>query len=106
MSSAKHTPGPWRLDDPIHGDVLGDGYHAIDAGAGIGPGRGFGLCGFMSPADARLIAAAPELLEALYGVEIRLSALESIGIELDNDQEVILREARAAIAKATGSAAA
>lgn len=47
-------------------------------------------------ANARLIAAAPELLEALSGF------LAEFGDKTDNNANV--RKARAAIAKATGAA--
>jgi len=61
-----HTPGPWRL--PYTREVVGDYYHIIEAGdpyAADEPGiSGFHLSGFMSAEDARLIAAAPDLLAA------------------------------------------
>lgn len=67
-----HTPGPWILDSPVHKLLVDRLYHFIDAGRGycaagfLGDGEdGFGLSGVMSLADARLIVAAPELLEAL-----------------------------------------
>lgn len=62
-----HTPGPWILDSPAYGEMVDRDYHFIDAGCGYcGDGEdGFGLRGYMSLADARLIAAAPDLLEAL-----------------------------------------
>lgn len=59
---SKHTQGPWRLDDPIHAHVLGEDYHVIDAG--IWHKGGFHIATFISEADAKLIAAAPELLAA------------------------------------------
>jgi hypothetical protein len=62
-----HTPGPWILDSPVYKLLVDRLYHFIDAGRGYcGDGEdGFGLSGVMSLADARLIVAAPELLEAL-----------------------------------------
>lgn len=67
-----HTPAPWVLDDsshnPIDGEpLIAEDYHFIDAGEGVTP-NGFGISGFLSVQDARLIAAAPELLEALETV--------------------------------------
>ena len=57
--SAAHTPGPWKVDNQyIHGP---DGIRFL-AVAGDGAGQ----------ANARLIAAAPELIEALE------AALETI----------------------------
>lgn len=67
------TPSPWRLDD-ASADLAGlikEDYHTIDAGKGFydtSNTSGFGLTGLLSPADARLIAAAPELVELLAGV--------------------------------------
>jgi hypothetical protein len=51
-------------------------------------------------ADARLIAAAPDLLEALESLLlVTLSRGESLGLD---DQGPVLGKARTAIAKATG----
>jgi hypothetical protein len=53
---SKHTPGPWRLDD-----IGGDDYNAI---AGGEDGSIIASTwGGTHPANARLIAAAPELYE-------------------------------------------
>lgn len=68
MSEIKHTPGEWYVSDDEHGDIASDEYHFITAGAGLcSPPDyvGFEIAGCMSLADARLIAAAPRLLEAL-----------------------------------------
>lgn len=63
----KHTPGPWDLDHPRDGHITGDDYHIISAGCGFfaAGASGFRLTGFASEADARLLVAAPELLDAL-----------------------------------------
>jgi len=83
--------------------VLSDEYHSISGGCGFLPDddteRGFGLCGFMRIDDARLIAAAPELLAALIRVE-RVAR----GYTPSAQRELRLDDIRAAIAKATGSA--
>jgi len=66
--TSTHTPAPWRLDDPIHDHVTkqGDNYHIIDAGDELaGPAlgvTGFTIREYMPLADARLIAASPDLL--------------------------------------------
>ena len=64
---------------------------------------------FLTPANARLIAAAPELLEAARGVDELYSELQA-GLPkiantraMDIVQEAV-RKARAAIAKAEGRA--
>jgi hypothetical protein len=68
----RSTVLPWRLDGASNAHVLGGDYHVIESGeAHYHPEEGmtgFRLCGFMSMADARLIAAAPDLAEALRAV--------------------------------------
>jgi hypothetical protein len=54
---AKHTPGPWHVEQGIND------YDILVTPDGRAPAR---LAGYVErEADARLIAAAPELLEAL-----------------------------------------
>ena len=70
LTMATHTPGPWILDAPSrrmdrHDEPEFRDYHHIDAGVGFfDDTEGFGITGFMSEADARLITAAPDLLAA------------------------------------------
>ena len=86
---SKHTPGPWEMRGPcasgrysvIHNGPL---FYVGDAGE---PGDG--------EANARLAAAAPELLEALR----ELVAYH--GSDVDNGLDELLTAARTAIAKAT-----
>ncbi len=87
---SKFTPGPWetRSED--------DDYSIRQKGSTIKYGRGISSYvqiaeGISSKENARLIAAAPELLEALQGV-IKVA-------DRDTDEFVA---ARAAIAKALG----
>lgn len=83
---AEHTKGPWRVDGP-------NGYiNQIGIGPSIGAAYG---AGEEVKANARLIAAAPELLEALLDL---YNALDSC-IELTPK---VLAKARAALAKARG----
>lgn len=99
--SAAHTPGLWVIDPPSMGEINGGEYHTIEAGDGFTKGRyvGFRVSAFMSIADARLIAAAPELLNACRAYD------EWADKTYCNDPGLhAIREAmRAAIAKATGS---
>ena len=99
MSSPRqHTPGPWTVDNQyIHGP---DGIRFL-AVAGDGAGQ----------ANARLIAAAPTLLEVLAGCA---DALREAGKDFaqanrlaarPNLYELHEQAARAAIAKAKGGAA-
>ena len=103
MTANKHTPAPWIVK------FRGDGSSYISMGDPLtGPHKQADLFlsvdgGEADMADARLIAAAPELLEALSMAFARLRE-----IEISNDISVPhkLREtAREAIAKATGGAA-
>ena len=90
-----HTSGPWRV---IETNLLSyDGAHVADMSNGL---MVIATENLGAPlADARLIAAAPCLLEALqWLVDILPDP------ELDNDelQRVWTKKARAAINKATG----
>ena len=84
--SAQHTPGPWSYNG------------ATDIHAG--ESSGFTICEIypsdsktrMGKANARLIAASPELLEALDGI-----------LAITDRDHVAWDKARAAIAKAKGS---
>ena len=86
---ANHTPGPWQAKEfTRHAQTT-----VISAdGIVIAETTGFGRLADDCIADARLIAAAPELLEALKCV-VRVA--DRATDEFD--------AARAAIAKATGS---
>jgi hypothetical protein len=80
--SKKHTPGPWIVSEigSVHGS---DGKAILSGGEYVG-GESY--------ANARLIAAAPELLEQLKLVRAYLTAKEITWTGID-----------AAIAKAEGS---
>lgn len=86
MSNEKHTPGAW-----VHG-VRDDGSIWLSIGDVDGPGPHYqgDLCA--SPADARLIASAPKLLEALRYARRMVKPSECDTAFID-----------AAIAQATGS---
>lgn len=80
--SAKHTPGPWTQHE---GEVRAKNYGLISRSY-YGKPDGEGV------ANARLIAAAPELLQALQGM-VDYYGTASANIEA-------LEAARAALAKA------
>jgi hypothetical protein len=105
MSEIKHTPGPWTLNR--HGAIVGGEFHQYTNGAGqsqlamaVG---GNGIDESQRSANARLIAAAPELLEAL--VALRREAMHDAEFsDVSREQfEAILNRADAAIAKVTGA---
>jgi len=92
-TKATHTPGPWRKGDHPFDIVAGE-YTVVATVAsdrqGLNRGRE------VSEANARLIAAAPELLQALRGL---------IGLHDDPtpyDSATTISVARVAIAKAEG----
>lgn len=76
----KHTPGPWTVTRADWDEETGDAAYTLD---GVKE-----LC----IADARLIAAAPDLLEALQAV------VDAAGPEAGPE----IGKAEVAIAKATG----
>lgn len=101
MSNAKHTPGPWRIDRAIAYD---DGDNGMSAVSISGDGWGeFAKCLVKfddedppeGQANARLIAAAPDLLSALE----RLEMVSGLALMSDDPARMA---ARAAIAKAKG----
>lgn len=94
-----HTPGPWRERAPNIDGEVDEHYREITAGVGHFPDErgesGFKLTSFISPADARLIAAAPDLLEALKDAANELWSVPAAST-------MVLNKVRAAIAKAEG----
>jgi hypothetical protein len=88
--SSQHTPGPWvihRPNDSERIDINAEGSFYIAEVIG-------GMTA--QEANAHLIAAAPDLLEAL-------EELEALGsLELPQRRDAALLKAKAAIAKAKG----
>lgn len=93
-----HTPGPWEVAEGhgrlsiIHPLNEQDCEQVVD------------LCGYMTPeirADARLIAAAPDLLAALEGMSDAVVGHDLHCFEGDFREAVL--NVRAAIAKARGA---
>lgn len=100
---SKHTQGPWEWNEDRTALVGPNKKIILQDGEGV-----WDLCSYMatvhdkpkeSEANARLIAAAPDLLQAL---QMMLACC----YDLECDDEVItaVLATRAAIAKATGSA--
>ncbi len=90
---SKHTPGPWSVGNYIfHASAYSEGVRPVHAKK-----RGL-IASAKREADARLIAAAPELLEALETCE---AFLLSAGLASSDAYS----EVCAAIAKATGEPA-
>lgn len=102
MTNAKHTPGPWGIDRYVvkSGDDEGAEMLSIKNVCRISQQPNGHKQDETDEANARLIAAAPELLEALERAADELHrAQNSNGSQWLIDEEA---KARAAIAKATG----
>lgn len=91
MSEAKHTPGPWVVDQEVNeGD---DGLFFVvlaDDGAVT-------VAAPPTEADARLIAAAPDLLSACQSAEMALLGFLRHNLVIDAALDCV----RSAIRKAT-----
>ena len=92
---SKHTPGPWRINgNNMFRWIVADSEvftHSGDVNRSAYGGNM--VCESVHKANARLIAAAPELLEALQDMVSDHASLSA----------ATLAFARAAIAKATGA---
>ena len=103
-NNAAHTPGPWETFDDEEGHTF------IFSRDGVRIARVFGQQGPWHEANADLIVAAPELLEALRelsGIVISLRAdnrFKALSNERTNMLSAWLLASEKAIAKATGSA--
>lgn len=113
---SKHTPGPWQAEyDEGFGHIIRMGNAIEHRGAynveeiihyehGLFEDESTekGREQFKrAEANARLIAASPELLEALRACVITLGQIEACG-EMLTEERPVLDAARAAIKKATG----
>lgn len=92
---SKHTPGPWRYKP-----------HSVDGNYMLifcsdDSSEGDNLRGYCGEANARLIAAAPDLLGALKAAEQAMSN-EIFASEVLASDSVVREMIRAAINKATG----
>ena len=103
-----HTPGPWKVDSPPR-TVTFEPAFAVNGD--YGPPLAFVLGSDDHPevrANARLIAAAPDLLEALEAALPWIDLARGSDLNTDASHEAIDRieaQARAAIAKAKGEEA-
>jgi hypothetical protein len=105
---SKHTPGPWSMSGPMGKDHLSgrEPWFWISAETTLHLQVMACADGYVrgeNEANARLISAAPDLLEALRTaiqmlVEWQMDYPESVG----DNEAALMKAARAAIAKATG----
>jgi hypothetical protein len=94
-----HTPGPWTFEHSMEED----GYVVFPEKEIDPSGRPIALLtGFKNGEDARLIAAAPELLSAARNALNILAALAIGDLKAIKTDSAAIAELRAAIAKAEG----
>ena len=106
MENAKHTPGPWEAKAATTPEGTFSYWLYSPAYGAVGY-----WCGhkshhtnnywLLTESDAHLIAAAPDMLEALQECEAVISALSEVLKPLGNESALL--KARVAIAKATGA---
>ena len=120
MSTTAHTPGPWFTGEPHFGRYGIYSEHTVGGGRckqgrqsiciahyeGKGGAKAYHD---MFKANARLIAAAPELLEALQemvaGDAEAIEEAQALGVPFPEEMLSTFKKARAAIARATGEPA-
>lgn len=99
----KHTPGPWLMDrNNVHTGTIATVHHCLgNDWADIWSDKWMetGMGEEVQEANARLITAAPELLEALAEA-LAFCEANTFG---GDDAAALIAKARAAIAKATGN---
>lgn len=101
--SAGFTPGPWSID-PRHGgdkEIIvrqdGDSWHRLQAAVDCDD------CDLkMAIANAHLIAAAPELYDALEVICGGSEDVSNTAIIVGYEATTVLEQARAALARARG----
>ncbi len=89
MGPARSTPGPWRV---VPGGVVPCDDHLFQSGATI--------CTTLHEANARLIAAAPDLLDALRDLVESIERAAGAGVDMSG--HIGVGDALAAIRKAEG----
>lgn len=97
MSGPKFTPGPWKVYRTKSGDVLGIG--DAKAGGVTDYQGGFWRSGKEKLANINLVAAAPELYEALASI---LSAINFVNAIPGPKGKALRAKAGIALAKARG----
>ena len=109
MSANKHTPGPWETDrNNVHTGQIATIHHCLNNDWVEVWSPNWPMDEAEQEANARLIAAAPELLEALMeAVECGMVPISSAvegGASAYSAQVRCADKIRTAIAKATGGA--
>lgn len=102
MSEAKHTPGPWHVSDKNASGNVSEDYLFIEPGIAVIERKVAGQDANDMP-DARLIAAAPELLAALERMTSVARSANEIGSTHFSAFQEAIRKCSAVIAKATAA---
>lgn len=95
MSAQNHTPAPWTVREVTHSNVPGQRAFAID----FNEDQEQVVDWVYEEADAKLIAAAPDLLS----IALRWAALDRQWHpdRYESEKAELLRDTKAAVAKAT-----
>ena len=103
--SAEHTPGPWSFDHDWHRlpSIMANGLLIATCPKLGSPNRNSRTV--EQEANACLIAASPDLLEALEAMTALAVREYSYLAHEGTPESAVLKQARAAIAKAKGGAA-
>lgn len=96
---SKHTPGPWRIESQPH--VVWSNYGALIARVPVYIGERDELWE-EKIANARLIAAAPEMLNAIEAF-INADRSEHLAARLNDAEMAAVESMKAAITKARGA---
>jgi len=106
MSDTKHTPGPWNATCDGYGEEIWFGGRGHETWTISGPNAhlgGHSDCHAQFEADAQLIAAAPELLEACELVLLlRRDELANTLLTCNSKYPTLLEYLESAITKALG----
>lgn len=104
MTQFKGTPGPWRVSEK-RGDLIDIRHENNEPGAmSLNLAQVIARQSWLKEAEAnaRLIAAAPELLEALQNLIVSYDNFRERAGRNGDPENPLMIDARAAIAKATG----
>ena len=100
--ATKHAPGPWKVTKNSHGWFLKTKDGCIIGGVNRYPETA--LLASQCEPNARLIAAAPEILEALVAMVVYANkTAETDQDDFSPEGKAAFTKARGAIAKAGGS---
>lgn len=93
MRNTQHTPGPWIIDPDDHTIITNIEMHSV----------GETICKAETKADAALIAATIDLLEALQDAR-NVMLDRGIPVDPEHPHRLALNKVESAITRATGGA--